>query len=246
MHPQSADGPPGPNDAEHSERSRVRDVYDAYAASDKYRRLWADTAANRFMVERKWEGIAGLLREARFVPAAGPCLDVGAGSGEDCTRMREIGVPGDQIMGMDLLRPPVRRARMAHPWLALLQGDAGRLPFRNDSLSLVYQSTMLSSILDQGWRRTMLGEAARVLRPGGLFLSFDTRYPNPWNANTRPLRARELREAFRGWRLWVRSVNGIPQLLRLLAPVSLTLCHAIESIPPLRSHLLVVARKPGS
>ena len=245
MHPQSADRPPGTDEAERSERTRIRDVYDGYAASDKYRRLWADTAASRFMVERKWEGIASLLREARFDPRSGPCLDVGAGSGDDCTRIKDIGVPGDMIVGMDLLGRALQRARLAHPWLALLQGDAGRLPFRADSLALVYQSTMLSSVLDRGWRRTVLAEVGRVLRPGGYFLSFDTRYPNPWNRHTRPLPASELRAAFPGWGVWIRSANGIPQILRLLAPISLGLCRAVESLPALRSHLLVVARKPA-
>jgi ubiquinone/menaquinone biosynthesis C-methylase UbiE len=172
------------------------------------------------------------------------CLDIGAGGGDDCSRMTGVGLPRHRIVGVDLLARRLRDSRRSHPWLSVIQGDARHLPFRPGSLSLVYQSTMLSSVLDGALRKDILAEIVRVLRPGGHFLSFDTRYRNPWNPHTRPVPASELREAFAGWRLWIRSANGIPQLIRLLAPVSLALCRAVESLPVLRSHLLVLARKP--
>jgi len=242
----SADTSLGTNGSDSIERERICKVYDGYASSEKHRRMWADTPASRFMLEGKRARIATLLREAQFDPRGGMCLDVGAGGGDDCNWITGIGVPGDRIVGMDLLQQSLRRAQESQPWLAVIQGDARHLPFREGVLSLVYQSTMLSSVLEGGLRRGMLAEVGRVLRPGGFFLSYDTRYPNPWNPNTRPLRALELRAAFTGWQLWIRSANGIPHLIRLLAPVSLALCRVVESIPPLRSHLLVLARKPRS
>jgi len=83
-----------------------------------------------------------------------------------------------------------------------------------------------------------------VMTPGGIFLSYDTRYPNPWNRHTRPLPAPELSRAFEGWFMETWSLTGLPPLLRLLAPWSLPLCRALESVPVLRSHLLTLARKP--
>ena len=242
----STDTSPPSRDADLREQARIREVYDGYATSEKHRRIWTDNAASRFMQESKWTRIAGLLQEACLDPTAGMCLDLGAGGGDECRWIQAVGVPGDQIVGLDLLEGHLRLARRAVPWVKLIQGDARHLPFPEGRFSLVYQSTMLSSVLDRGLRSIILKEVGRVLRPGGLFVSFDTRYPNPWNPNTRPLSAQELRAAFAEWRIWARSVNGIPQLIRLLAPVSLSLCRLVESIPPLRSHLLFVARKPGS
>ena len=232
---------PSPDTTEHE---RIRKVYDDYASSDKHKRIWGNSAASRFMHQAKWRDIADVLHEARFDARAGAVLDIGAGGGAECSRLRDVGVPEDRLVGMDLLKRLAAQARRAHPWLASIQGDARRLPFRGESVALVYQSTMLSSVLDPDLRRDMLAEIGRVLRPGGHFLSYDTRYPNPWNPNTRPLRAGELRAAFPGWRFWIRSTNGIPQIIRLLAPLSMTLCRAVERIPPLRSHLRVLARKP--
>jgi len=240
----STDTPPETGATDGSERERIRRVYDGYASSSKHRRIWADTPASRFLLDAKWARIAALLQEAQFDPGAGVCLDIGAGGGDDCSRITGLAVPDDGIVGMDLLVPRLMQSRRAYPWLRVLQGDARHLPFREESLSLVYQSTMLSSVLDASLRRSVFGEIGRVIRPGGFFLSFDTRYPNPWNPHTRPVRVAELRAAFTGWRLWIRSANGIPQLIRLLAPVSLALCRAVESLPVLRSHLLVLTRKP--
>jgi len=45
-------------------------------------------------------------------------------------------------------------------------------------------------------RARIFAEVRRVLVAGGVFLSYDTRYPSPRNRNTRPLRARELVQAF--------------------------------------------------
>lgn len=237
---------PGAGGPGRTEHQRIRDVYESYASSPKHRRIWTDTPASRFMQEGKWARIARLLEKAQFDPQSGMCLDLGSGGGDECRWILGIGVPGDRLVGIDLLATHLRQARRGLPWLSLIQGDAGRLPLREGSIAFVYQSTMLSSVLDGRLRRAMLEEVGRVLRPGGIFLSYDTRYPNPWNPNTRPLRARELRAAFAGWRVWVQSANGIPQLIRLLAPLSLALCRLVERVPPLRSHLVVAARKPSS
>jgi SAM-dependent methyltransferase len=64
------------------------------------------------------------------------------------------------------------RSRISAPALAL--GDIGRLPFRDSSLDLVYGHSFLHHLPDVG---RYLGEAARVLVPGGLFVA--THEPTP-------------------------------------------------------------------
>ena len=129
--------------------------------------------------------------------------------------------------------------------MSAVSSDAASLPFRDGSFGIIYQSTMVSSLLDMAVRQVVFAEVGRVLAPGGVFISYDVRYKNPWNPNTRPLKAAELSHAFPGWSLMIHSLTAIPQLLRLLAPKSLGACRLIEAIPPLRTHLLAIARKPG-
>jgi SAM-dependent methyltransferase len=124
-------------------------------------------------------------------------------------------------------------------------GNATFLPLATASVMVVYQSVMLSSVVDPGLRSRIYAELTRVIAPGGLFVSYDVRYRNPWNPNTRPIALGELRRAFAGWRQTHRTLTGIPQVLRVLAPRSRALCRLFEAVPIFRSHRLFVAEKPS-
>ena len=172
-------------------------------------------------------------------------LDLGAGESDDCERFRLAGGHAERIIALDLLDEFIRNSRRKHPALRAVIGDAARLPFQGARFDLVHQSLMLSSVLDYTTRSAILREVRRVLVAGGLFVSYDARYPNPWNKETRPLRLSELAAELEGWSLETRSLTALPPLLRILAPVSLPACRLVEGVPFLRSHLLVLARKPA-
>lgn len=230
-------------DEERAERKRIERVYRAYTSDPHYSRIWGGDVA-RFLIEWEWEGIVRALRAEGCNTATTRLLDLGAGEGGDCDRFRQVGMRPDRVVAIDLVWEFLCSARRYHPWLAALQADGALLPFRDGAFDVVYQSTMLSSVLDRERRARILGEVRRVLGPGGLFLSYDTRYPNPWNRNTRPVSAAEFRAAFPGWRVSVRTCTPIPQLVRLFWFLPRTVWRAIERVPPLRSHLLAVVRKP--
>jgi SAM-dependent methyltransferase len=103
---------------------------------------------------------------------------------------------------------------------------------------------MVSSILSAQRREEVYKEIRRVLAPGGFFLSYDMRRRNPWNPNIRPVTEQELRTAFAGWKVSVRSLTALPPLMRLLARIGPGACRLAESVPFLRTHLLFLARKP--
>src|SRR4029077_3339260 len=122
-------------------------------------------------------------------------------------------------------------------------GGGCPLPFGDGSFDVVYQSTMLSSVLDRDRRTRILREVRRVLGRGGLFVPYDARYPTPGSRNTRPVSSAEIGASFLGCRVRVHSTTPIPQLIRLVRFLPGAAWRAIERIPPLRSHLLVVVRK---
>ncbi len=226
-----------------TERARIKSVYDDYSGDPEYSSRWAGPAFD-FMIERRWAHIRDALRRSGADLGSGRVLDIGAQRGDDCARLRQLGIDPGRIIALELLERYAREARRRHPWMMTVTGDALQLPFVSGSFSLVHQSTMLSSVLDPGRRRQVLREIDRILQPGGIFLSYDMRYRNPWNRQTRPLPASEIRRSLPGWKLTIASLTGLPPLLRLLAPVSLTACRIVEAMPWLRSHLLVMARKP--
>ncbi len=234
----------GPDNVELEERRRLLRVYGDYDGDPRFLKRWAEGPGARFMRERKWSLLARAVREARVDFKSARVLDIGCGTGGDSTRLIELGFAASRMVLMDLRMDPAAVLRR-HSDLGVVVADAARLPFRDATFDVVYQSTMLSSVLDGRVRWAILGEVGRVLVPGGLFLSYDTRYPNPWNRRTRPLREQEVRAAVPGWSLWTWSATAVPQMVRMLAPVAIWACQILESIPPLRCHLVMAAIKPG-
>jgi len=231
------------DDRDRREVERIRALYEDHYRQDKFKRLWAGPILAEIH-RSKWEPLRSLLGNRIPLPPGATVVDLGAGAGRDCAEFERFGCDRARILALDLVAGDLQAARRRMPWLLAGVGDASRLPIADGRVDLVFQSTMLSSILDPGRRRRICEEAARVLKPGGAFVSCDTRYPNPWNPHTRPLGPGEFRSLFPGWLVGGRSITLLPPLLRALLPVSPALCRAAEKVPFLRSHRIAWAIKP--
>jgi SAM-dependent methyltransferase len=238
---EEAPGPPGQD-----EHQRIRNIYRAYREDPHRQKIWSDGVAYRRMREGMRRRLHALLERGGAAIAGSWGLDLGSGPTPVVDGLDQGRGPLKGLLIVDLLREDLVRARRANGSLLPAVGDAALMPVRDGALGIVFQSTMISSVLDPRVRRRIFAEVDRMLRPGGVFVSYDTRYPNPWNRNTRPVGLKELRGAFEGWWQDTESVTGIPQILRVLAPLSAAACGVVEALPPLRSHRLFVAIKPGS
>jgi demethylmenaquinone methyltransferase/2-methoxy-6-polyprenyl-1,4-benzoquinol methylase len=115
-------------------------------------------------------------------------LDVCCGTGDFLPAVREkIGSAG-RVVGIDFCAPMIERARPKHPSLLSL-GDACRLPIASNSFSAVTVGWGIRNVPDidaAHW------EIARVLKPGGRFVSLDMSRPrgkalaalSSWTFNT--------------------------------------------------------------
>jgi ubiquinone/menaquinone biosynthesis C-methylase UbiE len=99
--------------------------------------------------------------------APGKVLVSGIGTGLDFPHL-----PGQhRYVGIDLTPAMLRRARQrGRAALALVQGDAQRLPFPNGAFDAVVLHLILAVVPNP---QACLREAARVTRPGGMLLIFD-------------------------------------------------------------------------
>ncbi|NDY43121.1 methyltransferase domain-containing protein [Dissulfurirhabdus thermomarina] len=106
-------------------------------------------------------------------------LDVGTGPGTIPLRLARA-CPGLAAVGLDVSLGMLGRARRfrrrAGAALDLVAADAARLPFRDGTLDVVISLFALHH-LDRV--DTLLAEADRVLRPGGVFLLIDFRRDMP-------------------------------------------------------------------
>ncbi len=124
--------------------------------------------------------------------------------------------------------------------------DARRLPFTDASVCAVVFSSVLSSILDPANRVRVAAEALRVLRPGGVVLSYDARLPNPMNSNVRAIGRRELTRLFPGCSVQADALTLLPPLARRLGSATDALYGPLLRVPFLRTHLLAAIRPQGS
>lgn len=93
-------------------------------------------------------------------------LDLGCGAGEGTAA---VGQQGWQVWGVDLSPEAARFARAAYPApnIAFASMDAGRLGFASRAFDAVVSIEVIEHLADP---RSYLREAARVLKPGGLFV----------------------------------------------------------------------------
>ncbi|MFB4278259.1 class I SAM-dependent methyltransferase [Nonomuraea sp. MTCD27] len=100
-------------------------------------------------------------------PGTGPCLDLGCGTGLNFPALR---ASGRTVVGLDHSADQLRLAgRRRADGEGLVRGDAAALPFADGSFASVV-TLWVSTDMDDFAR--VLGEAARVLRPGGTLVYY--------------------------------------------------------------------------
>ena len=88
-------------------------------------------------------------------------LDIGCGEGR---LTRDLAERGHQVVGVDASRTMIGAARARSPGIELVEADAAALPFEDGTADLAIAFMCLMDIDDM---QGAVGEAARVLEPGG-------------------------------------------------------------------------------
>src|SRR6056297_2637363 len=113
---------------------------------------------------------AASLREGETV------LDLGSGAGFDAFRAAEAVGPSGEVLGVDMTPAMLARARagaerMGYRQVRFLEGEIERLPLPDDRVDVVISNCVVNLAVDVP---RVLGEAIRVLRPGGRLRIADT------------------------------------------------------------------------
>ena len=227
------------------EAARVERIYGRYARSARKRRAWA--ADNPGNLALRDELLATVRRVAAAALAATderPILDAGCGTGWWLEALSREGVDPSRLAGVDVQADRVERARTRLPGVRLATGDVRRLAFEDDSFGLVLAFTLLSSLDGSASVRTALSELVRVTAADGLLLLYEPRLPNPFERRRRTVSNADLDAAGLDRRQELR-LTLLPPLARRLGRSTGWAYPLLLRLRPLRSHRLVVYRKPA-
>ncbi len=203
-----------------------------------------DRPANYFAHCQLARRILALLARQGFLPLEGRKIaDIGCGTGSWLLQFLQWGAHAGDLFGIDLNSARVEAARERIPGAVLTTGDASVLPLADSSMDLICQFTAFSSVLDDGMKQAMAAEILRVLRPQGAILWYDLRVDNPSNAAVKSIGLSEVRRLFRGCQVDAERATLAPPIARAVVPRSWLLASALERIPVVSSHYLILIRK---
>lgn len=233
----------------HKSEHELTAIRERYLRRESLPRDWYDpiSPANLFLAHERERLFIEMLRKHNLQDRIrqAEILEVGCGSGENLARLRLFGVQASRLHGVELLEARVDAALRMWPELDIRQGDAARLPYRDQTLDFVLQSTVFTSILLPELQDAIAQEMVRVLKPDGAILWYDFRVNNPRNPDVRGVSRRRVEELFQGMRSDFFPVTLAPPIARLLVPRLTWLARSLNCFPFLRTHYWAILWRPG-
>lgn len=172
-------------------------------------------------------------------------LEIGCGSGSNLMQLIRLGFDPRNLVGNELLPDRAEAARYHVPEATrIISGDASELDLPKNSFDVVYQSTVFSSILDDGFQQKLSSRMWSLVKPGGCVLWYDFTYDNPRNPDVRGVTLGRVKELFPhadivSWRLTLA-----PPISRRVTRIHPCLYTVFNLLPFLRTHILCWIKKP--
>ncbi|MFC1628594.1 class I SAM-dependent methyltransferase [Gemmatimonadota bacterium] len=192
--------------------------------------------------QEKERAFVRLLRRLERDPGAVESLrvvEIGCGSGANLLDFLRLGFRPENLLGIELLEERAREARRILPEkTAVITGDAAELVLEDESFDICFQSTVFTSLLDQGFQEKLASRMWQLVKPGGGVLWYDFIYNNPGNPDVRGVPVGRVRQLFPHGRLTFRRITLAPPLARRVAKIHPGLYTCVNRVPFLRTHVL--------
>ena len=227
------------------EEARIAAVYARRATQAVRGRYSFFNRAYLLALQQRERRVLGLLEQEGFQPLEEKkIIEVGCGTGHWIRDFIRWGARPENPAGVDLLPDSIAKAGiLCPPGVTLRCASAAALDFPDDTFDLVLQSTVFTSILDDGLKRRIAAEMLRVLKPDGAILWYDFLVNNPWNPDVRGVKKSEIRRLFAGCCIRLERITLAPPIARRLARWCWPLCCLLEKVPLLCTHYLGAIRK---
>lgn len=170
-------------------------------------------------------------------------LDVGCGSGSELRNLMRYGAQPKNPYGIELMRDRIETAKNLSPNMNFRCGDASKIPYEDESIDIIMQFTVFTSILDYEMKKNIAQEMLRVVKPDGTILWFDYHINNPKNPDVRGLKKKEIYKLFPRSHVCLKRIILAPPITRAIAPYSWLICHLLEKLKIFNTHYIGVIRK---
>lgn len=190
-------------------------------------------------IEAEWHNAAITLLKNR-TKHINRVLEIGAGHGNNIRLLSSLGFSSDQIFLNELREDRVAFLQSTFPNTTILSGDINDLkteiPF-----DLILQSTVFTSIVDPETRKKTADKIWQLLSPGGYLLWYDFIFNNPMNKAVSGVSYKTLLTLFpQAHILSFQKITLAPPIGRRVGKL-----YKLFNWPFLRTHILVVLRKPN-
>jgi SAM-dependent methyltransferase len=176
-------------------------------------------------------------------------LEIGCGAGNNLLELIRLGFDPANVVANELQPQRVAQARHNLPAACqVLEGDATALPFAAESFDIVFQSTVFTSLLDDGFQKRLAERMWNWVKPGGAVLWYDFIYNNPRNPDVRGVSFASLRRLFPAAASFtVRRVTLAPPISRRVCRLHPLAYHCFNIVPWLRTHIVcwIEKKRPG-
>lgn len=171
-------------------------------------------------------------------------LDLGCGSGFELYNMLKFGALPKNLYGIDIRAEAIFQAKKKNPHINFLIANASFLPFKDLSFDIEIQYTLFSSVIDKKDRINIVKEMLRVIKREGLIIWYDF-FINPLNKETKAIGKKEIKQLFKGCKLYFKRITLAPLISRKLGEFSILLCLFLEKIKIFNTHYLIGIKKNG-
>jgi len=201
---------------------------------------------NLLMIQERERWLAGLLRKHGWHSLEDlRVFEAGCGGGYNLRLFVQWGARPANLAGTDI--DPVATAYCVSrsPEILVHTGSAVRIPEPDRAFDISLAFTLFSSIHDEETAEAIASELFRITKPGGLILIYDMRRNNPRNAAVHAVALDDIRRWFPKCPLKVHSLTLAPPIARPIGRWAPWLYGPLAAVPPLRTHHLVVLRRPA-
>ena len=178
-----------------AEVDAIKNRYAARGSLDRYAYLNNDVYMNNQERERR---LIGLLKKAGLdQPENMSVLDLGSGWGHNFLLYLKLGFSPGNMRGIELLDDRCRHCEdLLSPKIEIIQQDALSVDLPPNSVDIVSQFVVFSSVLDDDFQSELASQMWRWVKPGGSILWYDFVYNNPRNKDVRGVPLKRVRALF--------------------------------------------------